>query len=516
MEKRPRYPGSRPFTAADSPVFFGRDGDIRKLTTQIQVEPLTVLYGRSGLGKSSLINAGVAPLLEREHNYVVIPIRFTSYLPGVSSLPLVIFEQRLLQIPGRGDVLSRVENEAPSIWQCFKGIQLANLDKRAILLVFDQFEELFSYPQGVSDFAEALADLLYDRMPQGFRQALQLRTRYDPNLITDEEWALLKAGPPAHALLSIRSDKMSLIESLSGSLPNILRNCCEINNLTRSEATDAITCPAAKEGDFLSPQFSYEEEALGRILGFLSKDGETDIESFQLQILCQHVEEVIVLGRNDSHVESSDIGDLGEIYKSYYESSIQKLPADTREAAKILIEEGLVFEDDKRRLSLYEGQIQRDYGVGPELLRNLVDTHLIRAEPHTGGGYAYEVSHDSLVGPILRAKQRRLEARTLEDLEKRSLEKRNLKKRKVRRLGIGCGIYVVGTVPLLLWAFSGNSGTTGLECFFSILLIIPYAIYLLLSVLGPFYLIHEYVTEESLMSRWRRWRAAKKNRPAEV
>ncbi len=507
MEKRPRYPGSRPFTSDDSSVFFGRDEDIRKLATQIRVEPLTVLYGRSGLGKSSLINAGVVPLLGREHNYLTIPIRFTSYIPRVTPRPEVIFEQRLLQISSGDNFLSRVE-EVPSIWQCFKGIQLDNPDKRAILLVFDQFEELFSFPQGVGDFAEALADLLYDRMPESFRRSLQLRTRYDPTLLTEEEWALLKAGPPVMALLSIRSDKMSHIESLSAWLPNILRNCFELNNLSRNEAEKAIIFPAAQQGDFLSPPFSYEQESLGRILSFLSKDGATDIESFQLQILCQHVEEEIVLRQNDSYIESSDIGDLEEIYKSYYERSIQKLPANAQKAARILIEDGLVFEDDKRRLSLYEGQIQRNYQIGADLLRSLVDTHLIRAEPHAGGGYAYEVSHDSLVIPILRAKQRRLEAELLEHEEGKRQEKIRFKKRKALRLGTGCGTLTVSGLisGILLWGTSG---------WFS-LLFIPIMVYTVLSLLAPLYLIHEYVTEESLMAKWRRLRAAQKQPSAEV
>ena len=80
-----------------------------------------------------------------------------------------------------------------------------------------------------------------------------------------------------------------------------------------------------------------------------------------------------------------------------------------RIAARKLIEEGLIFEEEERRLTLYEGQIFKTYGISPELLRKLLDTHLIRSEPSLRGGYTYELSHDTLVAPVLKAKKKRLE-----------------------------------------------------------------------------------------------------------
>ncbi|MCB0580682.1 MAG: hypothetical protein KDD10_15395, partial [Phaeodactylibacter sp.] len=72
-------------------------------------------------------------------------------------------------------------------------------------------------------------------------------------------------------------------------------------------------------------------------------------------------------------------------------------------------------EEEERRLSLYEGQILKGYNISPELLRQLLDTHLIRSEPSMRGGYTYELSHDTLVAPVLRAKARRKEAERREE-----------------------------------------------------------------------------------------------------
>ena len=59
------WPGLLPF-GEDSRMFFhGREAETDELFRLIEREPLTVLFGQSGLGKSSLLNAGVFPNLRR-------------------------------------------------------------------------------------------------------------------------------------------------------------------------------------------------------------------------------------------------------------------------------------------------------------------------------------------------------------------------------------------------------------------------------------------------------------------
>ena len=60
------YRGILPFRLCDSGVFFGRERAATDLTAKILVHRLVVLFGLSGSGKSSLLNAGVFPLLLRE------------------------------------------------------------------------------------------------------------------------------------------------------------------------------------------------------------------------------------------------------------------------------------------------------------------------------------------------------------------------------------------------------------------------------------------------------------------
>jgi len=237
--------------------------------------------------------------------------------------------------------------------------------------------------------------------------------------------------------MAIRSDRMSLLNRLTAYLPNILKNCFELGALDRLSAEEAILAPAYRAGaHYTSPQFDYTDEALQHILDFLTDGGSDPVESFQLQILCQTLEDRVIAGRLRS-VDVHDVGDPRSIYEHYYDNQINRIPDQAdRLAARRFIEEGLIFEEEERRLSLYEGVIYKQYGIQPELLWQLVDSHLIRAEASiTQSGYTYELSHDTLVAPVLKAKARRLaeERREADKQERQAREEELARERGKRR-----------------------------------------------------------------------------------
>ena len=63
-----RYPGAQPFAddQVSRKVFFGREQAAKALTSQILANRLVVVYAKSGLGKTSLLNAGIAQRLREE------------------------------------------------------------------------------------------------------------------------------------------------------------------------------------------------------------------------------------------------------------------------------------------------------------------------------------------------------------------------------------------------------------------------------------------------------------------
>ena len=67
MTKYRRYPGVQPFKTEQADLFFGRDDDRERLLNLLLLEKLLVLFGKSGYGKSSLLNAGIIPDLDDEN-----------------------------------------------------------------------------------------------------------------------------------------------------------------------------------------------------------------------------------------------------------------------------------------------------------------------------------------------------------------------------------------------------------------------------------------------------------------
>ena len=77
-----RYPGAQPFSTAQEHIFFGRERDVEALYRQIRLQPLVVLHAKSGLGKSSLLQAGIVPQVLHDGKYCPVHIRFNAFNPA--------------------------------------------------------------------------------------------------------------------------------------------------------------------------------------------------------------------------------------------------------------------------------------------------------------------------------------------------------------------------------------------------------------------------------------------------
>ena len=410
MSQQFRYPGVRPFSRSQANIFFGREKDKDELIQMIDLDKITVLYSKSGLGKSSLLNAAVAPAVEAAGQLRPFSFRFGAFYKGKEETPLDIVTNSLAQqtdnTPGFLDQIATPETNP--IWFYLKKLQLQGRQKGGFLLIMDQFEELFTYPpELVRNFGRRLAAALYQDIPQSVLNNFEKKYKENPQFLSDEEMNLLHQPFTLKILPAIRSDRLALLDELTPYLPKILGRLYRLDALSAEAAEDAILNPAYQKSEvFASPQFDYHDEALDYMLHYLTKGHTENIESFQLQILCQYIESELVVEKGLREIKKEDIGDLDAIYRSYYERQINRLPDPSDIAgARKLIEEGLIEEKDQRRLSLHESQIEQFYGIKKELLDQLVETRLLRPEPHYKGGYLYELSHASIVSPILKAKK---------------------------------------------------------------------------------------------------------------
>ncbi len=450
-----RYPGARPFETEQQLIFKGRKNDTEKLFEKVSLSNLTVLYGKSGTGKSSLLNAGIIPLVKSGNEMLPIRVRFHAYHEGQRFTPPAERARSSVRggVPSHRTFLDQLIPDEPTLWHDVKEHFIRHDGQKALLLVIDQFEELFTYPEElVWEFAEQLAEAIDKAVPQRYWNIMQDAFNRGERLFDPAQLALLQHKPALKVVLSIRSDRLHLLDRLDKSLPTILKNLYELDALDEDAARQAIAEPAAmpKMDWFDTEPFLYDPAAIEEILDFLQHEKEDDddkgdktrsrqkIEATQLQIICSELERRRQRLNLDV-IQPDHLGDLGVIIEEYYSSQIAALPPEEQLPTRKLIEEGLVFEEEERRLSLFEGQILKTYQIKPATLRQLVDAHLLRAEPSLSGGYTYELSHDTLVAPVLKAKrlrledERRIEEARLARLKEEELAAANAKYKREKR-----------------------------------------------------------------------------------
>src|SRR5215210_2765993 len=69
------YKGLQPYTEADRAFFFGRERDAAIIISNLYAAPLTILYGASGVGKSSVLLAGAVPELRETRRIAIVVFR---------------------------------------------------------------------------------------------------------------------------------------------------------------------------------------------------------------------------------------------------------------------------------------------------------------------------------------------------------------------------------------------------------------------------------------------------------
>jgi len=428
----------------ESKVFFGRSREIRELHSLIKVEPAVVLFSKSGIGKSSLLHAGVLPLL-LEDGYSCLSLGFQN----IEINPVQILLQELhatINSFSLGEMMrKRLQDwcgeREPSIWEYLKAAEMvmAYIPSKP-LLVLEHFEAFFMHDLQAQDyFTETIADLIFGRVPEAIQQ--QIKKKQDANF-RDEQWATPLTWK---VIITIRSDQLSFLDSLSHHIPPILENCYQLHPLHREEAKEAILLPAASTSlPFASPVFDYTAEALAELLDNLSNE-KGEIEPFQLQIICRHIEE-LVIAQNISTVTPALIGGaagIKSILDNYYENCIALLGDTTAQhAAQKLIENGLIVAGVSVGLS--ESVIIAQYNISPELLQKIEASSIIKTK-NRASEKIYELSQNTLVLTILNAseKRKRLEKEAEIEKEKIALYAEAAKERTKRRLSniltIGAG-----------------------------------------------------------------------------
>jgi hypothetical protein len=202
------YRGLVHYGENDAPFFFGREGWCTIILNNLLASPLTLLYGPSGVGKSSVLLAGVASRLRLQAKATVdaggSPEKLVLVCRDWRDDSLTTLHEQI-----QGQFLAMMGRPVAGEWEqpsdlgalmraCAEGMARVEADGTVIpgklLLILDQFEEYFlyhPYEEGEGTFAQTFPQLLND-----------------PEL-------------PLHVLISLREDFLAKLDRFKTGIPSL-------------------------------------------------------------------------------------------------------------------------------------------------------------------------------------------------------------------------------------------------------------------------------------------------------
>jgi hypothetical protein len=172
VDMREPWLGLAAYRESDSSLFFGRDRESAELQRLLRRETLTVLFGASGTGKTSLLNAGLFPQL-RANNFLPVYIRMDH--SAADPKYVVQIRNRISEAAREHNLEEQHLSPAPSgheetLWEYLHRVVFWDRRNNPItpVLVLDQFEELFTLGQNRADkdaLVVQLTDLIENYLP---------------------------------------------------------------------------------------------------------------------------------------------------------------------------------------------------------------------------------------------------------------------------------------------------------------------------------------------------------------
>jgi hypothetical protein len=350
----------------DHELFFGRDREIKLLLADVMVQPLVILFAKTGTGKTSLINAGVRPMLDGlgyESFYVRV------HRDPTQSAVSVIQDHLGRPLPAGGSLVERLDS---------LGRQLG----RPVVLFFDQFEEFFLYA-------------LRDHYPAARRFVSELAELYHGESLV-------------RVVLSMREEFFVELDMFRDEIPDIFH---EDSNLRLrwfdpEQAVDAIERPARAFGVTVEP------ELVDALIRDLTRSGRVvlgatpfkQIEPAQLQIVCDTLWRKRTSDRLTLELYSSlGTGDAGSIAQQILERRMYDEFVQLKSRAQLDLLARLLplLRTERGTKRIWDVPSLREVvGGTDEALRQLLDrlsqAYLVHITTREGSDFV-ELTHDYFV-----------------------------------------------------------------------------------------------------------------------
>ena len=398
------WPGLMPFTEATQAFFHGRDAEAAELFRRVRREHLTILFGQSGLGKTSLLSAGLFPRL-RAADFLPVYLRLdlaNARLSPVAQIKAALAESLVAHaVDGRPPLCEE------TLWAYFHDTETEFWSRRnrvvTPVLVLDQFEEIFTLGHGLSSvdaLVDELAALIENRPPASVLAALE----GDPEAARRYDFA----KESCKLILALREDFLPDLEGLRRRMPSIMDNRMRLTRMDGRQARDVILVSG---GHLVGPRVAE------KVIAFVAarRGGSSDetvsdaelvgleIEPALLSIVCRELN-----NKRIRVVQAQITADLlegaqQEIVAEFYKSSL----AGIDPAVKLFIEDELLTSEgyrDSRPLA----DALREPGVTRADIDRLVVRRLLRIEERFGTQWV-ELTHDLLTEVIRQQRDLRRE-----------------------------------------------------------------------------------------------------------
>jgi hypothetical protein len=452
IDARHPWLGLASFTEETRAYFYGRDEEVAELARRVQRKLLTVLFGQSGLGKTSILQAGLVPRL-RDQGYCPIYVR-VDYGRDAPE-PAEQIKQAIARTARRAGEWTQagVAAAGESLWEFLHhrdDVLRDESGKTLIpLVIFDQFEEIFTLAQS-DDFGRAraaafisdLADLVENRPPHAIEAKLE----------SDDEMAerFDFARSDYRVLISLREDYLAPLEGLKGVMPSITQNRLRLAPMTGTQAMTAVMRPG---------KGLVTEEVAAAIVRFVAGGAElanAEVEPSLLSLICRELNDAR-LAQDRSEI-SLDLlaGSHATILSNFYERALEDQPAAVRR----------VIEDELLTVSGFRENVAEESlvssfaaaGAAPGTLPLLVNRRLLRIEERLDARRV-ELTHDVLCGVVKYSRDQRKEREARAETERQLAAQREREQAardalvRARKVATVCGLLALGAVVAAIIAY---------------------------------------------------------------
>lgn len=484
--------GLQPYTEDDAYRFKGRTEESQELFRLIVRNDFTVCYAESGEGKTSLLNAGVFPLL-RENMYFPIAITFTNddYKVTPDSFDTIIDRCIKDSITEYNEKNKGVNVEYKLCSTDFQGLdcqaelqrklskyswwKLRNYRPQAMgltftpVFVFDQFEEVFNLPGSIvwtKKFFDWLEDVSSDSCPDEIAKKVR-------GIIGDKAaFPTIKEEKGFKAVFSLRKEFIGELDywgMQTHFIPALKDNRYCLKALTYEGAKKVMTQQERFNEDKV-------EQVLKHFVGQYSREQERTIAenlpaipALLLSVVCDSWEKDIVAF---TRLSTDEIGQsLNKILERFYDDTIEAVIKELTRQNKVMVTPDSILKDiDTAMFDLVDvngkrvrvkavstlGTISMDGGMryGESLpivkYKEILNNHRIIKITKIDGEDYVEIVHDCLCPIISKRREIRFAAEAKEREERLLREQTRKVRKRLSLLGL-LTIVILGLMAIFFY-----------------------------------------------------------------